>query len=247
MIHKSKIIFSFSPTKHQLTEIKKWLLDERNVTGEGFYCNWEIIESSFTKKKLATISVDDKTIGFITWYNYPDYTSRIDITEIKPTHRSKGLGQMLISKLLEKLILQNIYAVKLECAPSSSELFWRHLGFIDFPEHKFLWNKENKELYKILVPHLESQKVINTGECIELWNDESFGNQSLNFTWKWQLLFKEGTRELVRPIIQPCHYDWRIKWTLNGAKIRDDKVKYFDKKEMIFGDFLIITRMPKSI
>lgn len=246
MIHKSKIIVSFLPTKHQLTEIEKWLLNESHKTGEGFYCNWEIIESSFAKKNLATISQDDKTIGFITWHNNSDHTSRIDITEIKPTHRGKGLGQMLISKLLEKLKLKNIYAVKLECAPSSSEPIWRHLGFIDFPDHRFLWNKENKELYKILVPHLETQNLTNFGESIELWNDESIGNQSLNSTWKWQLVFKEGTRELVMPIIQPCHYDWRIKWTVNGVRIRDDKVKYFDKKEIIFGDFLIITSMPKS-
>lgn len=239
------INISFKPTNDQLAEIKKWLIEEEKRTGDGFYCNWEIIESSFAKKNLATISQDEKTIGFITWYNNSNHTSRIDIIEIKPTHRSKGLGKILISKLLEKLRSKIIYAVKLECAPSYSEPIWRHLGFIDFPEHRFLWNRQNKELYKILIPHLETQKLINAVECIELWNDESFGNQSLNSKWKWQLVFKEGTRELVRPIIHPCHDDWRIKWTLNGATIRDDKVKYFDKQVKNFGDFLIINRMPK--
>ena len=52
-----KIAFSFAPPKDQLDEIERWLIEEDNLKGEGFYCNWEIIASSFDKKNLATVSL----------------------------------------------------------------------------------------------------------------------------------------------------------------------------------------------
>ncbi len=243
MTHKPKIKISFKPKLDQLNEIEKWLIDERNSTGDGFYCNWNIIKSSYDEKKLAIISEDNQTVGFITWANYVEFTETIEITEIKPTHRNRGLGKQLVSKLTQRLISKNVYVVKLQCSPSSSEPIWRHLGFIDFPKHDN-WNRGNKELFKILVPHLEAQKNI-TNEYIELWNDEPYCTQNVNSTWKWNLSFKDGTRELEKPIIQPCHYDWRIRWANNDLIFKDENVKRFGQDTINFGGFLIIKKMPE--
>ena len=236
--------FSFAPPKDQLDEIERWLIEEDNLTGEGFYCNWEIIASSFDKKNIATISEDNNPIGFITWRTNSSFTSIIEIAEIKPNYRKKGLGKQLVSKLIEKLVSEDICVISLQCAPSSSEPIWRQLGFIDFPKNKDIWNRSNVELYKIVVPQLESQNSNNSDEFVELWDDEPYCTNESNSTWKWKLIFKEGTKELERPIIHPCHYDWRIKWSINNVKIKDDKVKYFDMGEIMFGKFLIIKNMP---
>lgn len=57
---------SFSPTNKQLDEIEGWLKAERQKTGEGFYCNWNVIKHSFEKNRLLTISLNNKTVGFAT-------------------------------------------------------------------------------------------------------------------------------------------------------------------------------------
>jgi GNAT superfamily N-acetyltransferase len=243
MTQKPKIKISFKPKLDQLNEIEKWLIDERNSTGNGFYCNWNIIKSSYDEKKLAIISEDNRAVGFITWSYYVEFIATIEITEIKPTHRNRGLGKQLVSKLTQRLISKNFYVIKLQCSPSSSEPIWRHLGFTDFPKHDN-WNRGNKELFKILVPHLEIQKNI-TCEYIELWNDEPYCTQKVNSTWKWNLSFKDGTRELEKPIIQPCHYDWRIRWANNNLIFKDEKVKRFGQDKIDFGGFLIIQKMPE--
>lgn len=243
MDEKDKIKFSTSPTKNKLTEIENWLIEEENFTGDGFYCNWEIICSSYEKENLLTISVKNQAIGFITWKINNKHVATIEITEIKPAHRGKGYGKRLISKLIQYLITHDVYVVQLKCAPLTSEPIWRHLGFIDFPEHS---NKGNKELYKIIVPHLELQKNKFIDESIELWDQKPYSAKGLNSTWKWGITFKEGTRELKNPIIHPCHRDWRIRWSKGDKPIKDNKVKYFGEGKIEFYGFLIIKELLKS-
>jgi hypothetical protein len=243
MPQKSKIKISFKPTRNQIDEMESWLIEERNLTGDGFYCNWNIIISSFKEKKLAIILEDNQTVGFVTWDSYTEFTATIEITEIKPTHRNKGLCKQLISQLEQRLISKCICVIKLQCAPSSSEPIWLHLGFVDFPKHA-KWNRGNRELYKVLVPHLEPRNIV-VNEYIELWDDEPYRTQEVNSTWKWELIFKNGTRELEKPIIQPCHYDWRIRWANNDLILRDEKTKRFGQDEIVFGSFLIIKKMPE--
>lgn len=244
MTVKSEIKYSFSPTKYQLNEIKNWLIEEINSTGFGFYDNWNCIESAYNKREIATISENNQTIGFITWSNYAKFSAIINITAIKSTHRNKGVGKKLISKLFTKLIFKNIYSVRLECAPSTSELFWRHIGFTDFPSCHY-WNGINKNLYKILVPHLNQEREETMDEYIELWDNEPDFTEKLNSTWKWKLIFKDGTRELKNPIIHPCRKDWRIRWKNIDKIIIDEKVKRFGENEIIFEDFIVINKLPE--
>lgn len=233
-----KMKISFKPTETQIAEIGKWLIEEQNMTGEGFYCNWDSIIYSFNKNKAVVISIDKKTIGFATWkYSY-DFTATIDIVEIKPTHRKKGFGKVLILQLFKYFKDKNIFVVDLQCAPASSEKTWKHLGFNSFPDNG---EDGNKQLYQILIPSSKTITFNDENEFIELWNNEPCYEP----TWTWKLEFKEGTRNLIKPIVHPCHNDWRIRWKQKGVTVEDDNVKYFGKNEIYFGKFLIITKMPE--
>jgi hypothetical protein len=153
----------------------------------------------------------------------------------------------LINKLLENFIRQNIYAVDLQCSPASSEVVWKKLGFRDisnFSEGKRFSPTGNKQLYRILIPHLETTIGQDKDEYIELWNDEHHLTNDCNPSWIWALQFIRGTRKLEKPIICPGHYKWRIRWSQNKTVIKDTEVKYFDKNEIYFGEFIIIRTLP---
>ena len=238
---------SFNPTKKQLIEIEVWLLKERFRTGEGFYCNRGIMKNSFSKNEMATISKTSKTVGFAIWNNIADFSVTIDIAEIKPRYRKKGLGEELISRLIDYLISLNIYVAYLECMPESSESFWRHLGFIDFPTHHNLSYKRNKQLFKILVPHLKPTDQSDLIDLIEVWDSEPMKTEDLPPTWAWPVTFEQGTKKLQIPIIHPCYHDWRIRWKRDGVVVVDEKVKYFRKQRIQFGEFLILKELSKTL
>lgn len=254
MTKNSKIEISFNPTKNQLNEIENWLIEEMNLNGNSFYSNWGIIKSAYNenedeykKTELVTISEDNQTIGFIvwTWHCLAIYSATIDITAIKTSHRGKGFGKLLIDRLIQEFILKNIYAVNLQCAPSSSEPIWRHFGFIDFPADNYN-NGINKRLYKVIIAHSEAQEIIATNEFLELWNKDVDSTKKIASTWKWNLIFKDGTRILEKPIIHPFFScDWRIRLKKVNLSIIDDKVKYFSETDILFGDFIVIKEIPK--
>lgn len=236
---------TFSPTDKQVSEIEKWLIAERQKTRDGFYCNWNNIKSSFDNNELATISVNNKTIGFVTWQLTTNKTARIEITEVKPTHRKKRIGKRLIGHLLDFFKEKNIYVVDLQCAPADSEPFWKHLGFVEFPEpqenYKFGSNK-NKKLYKILIAQLQQSLVQENGEIIELWNDEPYRTNEKTPSCIWNLKFINKTRRLLKPIIYPANNEWRIRWSKNRKTIKDLKVKRFPT-EIDFDSFIIIDKL----
>jgi predicted GNAT family acetyltransferase len=237
----------FSPTNKQVDEIEKWLIAEKKETGNGFYCNWNIIESSFYKNELVTISYNNKTIGFATWRLTTDKTARIEIAEVKPTHRKKGFGKKLTNQLLNFLKDKGACVVDLQCAPETSEPIWKRLGFVEFPDPSKNYNFNydgDKKLYMILSEHLPTSSVQRADETIELWNDEPYTtDENTPPTYLWNIDFIDGTRKLSKPIIHPAHYDWRLRWKINGKTIKDDKVKRF-KTEIYFGDFIIIDELP---
>lgn len=249
-----KVRVSFRPTTKQLDEIKEWLFEEYNSTGDGFSVHWEQIYSSFRKKELATISRNKQIIGFVTWRYTSDFTSKIELAEMHPFFRKKGFGKVLITELFSLFVSKNILVVDLQCSPTNSEKVWKKLGFIEFPSNSGIWNRNNKELYKILIPVLPKLKKKNDAkETLELWYDEPHSLKEQESTCKWGLVFKENSRELLNPIVHPCYYKWRIRWQKNGQMIKDNSINYFtrDKNfalmEIDFARFLIITELPELL
>ena len=233
---------SFNISEVEINDIKNWLIVEQKVFKEGFYCNWDIIKSAFNDNHLIVIFVNEIAVGFAIWTN-SDYTSTIDIVEIKPTHRMMGLGRKLITYLLEHFKNNNIYVAQLQCCPESSEPIWRKLDFVDFPDGLFDKNR-NKQLYKILVLHLKPVENNTSSNKIELWNDEPYRTMKIDSRWKWDIEYIENTSKLKLPIIAPAYKDWRMKWEKDGICFKDDKVKYFNNNKPIdFGAFIIIEEL----
>lgn len=237
---------TFSPTEKQLGEIEKWLIAERQKTGEGFNCNWNNIASSFKNNELSTISINNKTIGFAAWSLTTDRIARIEIAEVKPTQRKKGIGKELINQLLNYLKDKGVCVVDLQCSPDSSEPVWKHLGFVEFPDrpdNDHFSSEGNKMLYIILTEHLQTSSVQCANETIELWNDEPcMINKTTPPTYSWNIEFINGTRKLSKPIIHPGHHEWRLRWSINGKTNKDDKVKRF-KTIIHVGSFIIIEEL----
>jgi ribosomal protein S18 acetylase RimI-like enzyme len=120
-------------TLPQLNEVLHWLKQEQDESFEGFYCNKEIIISSFYDSEMQCLSKSDHVIGF-SIFSHKTSGASIDILEIHPHHRGSGHGTMLAQHLIGYLFQSGADYVSVKCSPRSSERFWRGLGFIDRPD-----------------------------------------------------------------------------------------------------------------
>jgi len=239
-----KEIISFEPTRSQLSEIKNWLQRAYEEEGDGFYCNWRIIAESMKQKELVTVSIGKTTVGFLV-YSLNELTATIDILEIQKKYRKRRLGRKLVQAVFEYFKVKGVCVLDLQCAPASSEKFWKKLGFIDIPESHEVKANGNKELYKTIVADLRPTSSARniSAEIIELWDSEPRIAVNSEANWSWQVKFNRGTRELSKPIVQPAYRDWRLKWSIDGKVLKDDKVKYFGQ-DIDFGKFMIIRSLP---
>lgn len=151
-----------------------------------------------------------------------------------------------MTRLTEFLKDKGVYVIDLQCSPETSEPIWKRLGFLEFPDPPENYGPDlrgNKKLYTILVEHLQASPVQSAEETIELWNYESYtSNDNSPPAYIWNLEFIEGTRRLVKPIIQPGYRGWRIRWKANDTIKQDNQVKRF-MKEIEFGTFVIIDEL----
>lgn len=238
---------NFSPTNDEVSEIENWLITEDMKTGRGFYCSWNDIKSSYSRNELVTISSSNKTIGFATWWFCTNQIARILYVEVNPYYRRRGYGAILASILLDYLKSKGAHIVTLQCSQEKSELFWKHMGFEEFLatnyEYTPAYSLGKKELFKILVEHLQTNSISHSVETIELWNVEPYRTkENTPPTFIWNLEYIDGTRKLVRPIIRNGHSEWRIRWSINGKTIIDSAAKHF-KSIIALESFVIISEL----
>ncbi|HEY4325936.1 MAG TPA: GNAT family N-acetyltransferase [Mucilaginibacter sp.] len=237
---------TFRPSAGQLNKIKVWLTEEWDVSGEGFCCNWGVIEDAFDNKKMGVISLAKKVIGFITWFDSERVTT-IQITEIKLGFRRMGYGRILAEALFDMLYEKGVMILDLHCQPAKSEKAWKKLGFKQYPDvddFNDYNSKDGKYLYKILVPFDKPTKSDKDKESIELWAVEPYETSRFLPEWKWYPKFEKGSRKLFKPIIFPAKRDWNIQWKKDGSIIKNNKVKRFGKTDINFSDFIIIEQLP---
>lgn len=238
-----KYSISLDPITQHLEEIEKWLIAERDTNGEGFYCNWTIIKNFYARNELVVLLVDNKPVGFCCWRKTSNLSGQINIFEIRPDYRGKGLGLSFTNKLLAFFVSKNIYVVDLQCVPENSESFWRKLGFIDVPPSIHFWDKQTTHLFKRLVPYQQQVQNHNGYNYIEIWDLEPYAAKNRESKWKWDLNIT-NEKKISLPIIQPCEQDWRIKFVQGGKVIIDDKIKRFGNIEIYNGPYAIITELP---
>lgn len=240
--------FVVRPTKTHLRQIEDWLIAERSETGEGFYCNWKIIASSYEQKELWCITSNNEAIGFAVW-GKSDFAARLDIVEVRPDLRRRGFGKILIEKCFNYFRKLGLLVVDLECQPTTSEPIWRRLGFRDFPKckAKFSQNYDHSvNLYRPLVTPLEANSQSAAIEVLELWDRDPWEAGDSEPTWTWATLMQGDTQKLVKPIIHPCDQNWRLRWRKGSRVLIDEKVKRFSEDSSSWGNYVIITELPET-
>ncbi|HTM92375.1 MAG TPA: GNAT family N-acetyltransferase, partial [Flavisolibacter sp.] len=184
------------------------------------------------------------SVGFACWQKTSEFTGQVNIFEIKPDFRSKGIGTYFTNRLLEHLLEKNTYVVDLECMPEGSESFWRKLGFKDVPSNIHCPDRETKHLYKPLIQCTKEVLSLHGNNYIEIWDNEPYATKNKEPKWKWNITVNSESK-LDLPIIQPCEKDWRIRLVLNNKVVIDDKIKRFGNVEIDHGSYAIIFEVPK--
>jgi GNAT superfamily N-acetyltransferase len=237
----SKTEIKLNPTENDIEEIKNWLKDEDAKFNEGFYCNWNIIWDSFLRKQLICCSINDTPVGFLVWSKGEIYIE-IDIMEIRPEYRKKGIGHYFIEKISVHFKDLGFKALKLFCEPRESESFWEKEGFIQFPQRGY--SESDLTFYKSLIETLHTCKN-NSLNRIELWNFEP--HEILNNSPLWQWNIEGFTGKMKLPILHPCNINWNIRWIKNGQIEKDCKVKYFSLEFPVdFEPFMYITKLDND-
>lgn len=237
------VYVSFLPSHGQISEIEKWLVEERNLAGEGFYCNWLDIIDSYKKGQVVIITYKESVIGFATWWISCELVGRFSIVEIHPKYRGKGYGRMLTQSVSDFFVSKNILVAVLQCNPPSSEHIWKRFGFVEHLTRSQPGDKILKSLYKILTPHVEPNTDLIGDDTIELWcKDEYKVRDNIPPDFTWNISFKDGTNELTVPIIHPAYTDWKLRWKKNGVTINEGRIKEF-KEVALCDNFFVITKL----
>ncbi len=230
---------NFNPSEEHLNNIKKWLIEEWNKTNSGFYCNWNIIKHGFARNNVIVITKNDFVIGFIVYRAY-DFQAIIDITEIKPTERKKGIARRLINDTLDYFKQKGLLVCHLHCSPENSESFWKRIGFENFPD---LPHNSTINMFKPLIETLKPTEKAESDTNISLWNCEPYQANGEKAKWNWDLSFVEDNETLTKPIIFPVSSDWQVELTKNGQKVISEKVKRFPIDLADSGSFMIIRKL----
>lgn len=215
----------FQPTKIHRGQLKTWLQAEDEANGDGFYCNWRIIENSFERSELFCVLADDKAVGFLAWSMWNKYVE-LAIAEIHPAMRGAGLGRRLMGTSFAELANRGALVADLTCLPPTSEVIWRRMGFQDIPGP--LQDADSGvELYRTLTTAAAANVKLRTDEILELWDCEPWEAKDKPPAWTWELIRKAGSTQLVHPIIFPCSPDWQLRWMKGDIVLDEKKVKHF--------------------
>ncbi len=240
---KNEFEINLTPSVKDLKVIEMWLKEEDKKHKFGFYCNWNIIEKSFKSNKLISFELNKSVIGFLI-YSIGDIYIEIDILEIRPEYRKKGIGHDFIEKISVHFKDLGFKALKLFCEPRESELFWEKEGFIQFPTRGY--SESDLTFFKPLVEILATTQKDKSLNKIELWDVEPHEATNLKAKWTWNINLNDDDC-LKIPILHPCNNNWNIRWTRNGQIAIEDKVKYFSRDYPIYSEpFLFIEELHEN-
>ena len=105
------------------------------------------------------------------------------------------------------------------------------MNFIKFPDRGY--SDRPLTYYK---PLLETNdpvgKESELSDKLELWDLEPYQIKEQKPRWTWKI------GENDKPIIQPCNRNWKLRLTIGGEVVKEDKIKYFDRNvEIDVGSF----------
>jgi hypothetical protein len=228
-----KYTVDFQPNLAQQERVKSWMASE-NLENTGLYHYPDNITYHAGKRTLAIITTDHEAIGFVTWDIFKR-SGHIAVAAIAAQYRKSGAGRFMVEAVLNNLKLQGMAAIHLECAPASSENFWRKMGFQAMPDIPAYTDRGSPALFKILSTAQETG--VTTGEAIHIYKWGS------NERTVWPVSYRTGTNKLKNPIITPAYKDWCIEHIKSGIALRSDKIKNFKSCTCYDDPFLVITEL----
>lgn len=225
-----------NPNIDQLSSIEIWLKAEYEETGEGFCGNWDVIENAFQKQRMLVLVEDSIPVAFLT-YRMEELIVRLDIMEVHPSYRKKGLGRILFNDFTKVAIQSGALAIDLFCSPEESQEFWESVGFELYPEMPHIRTKI--WMYKPLVETATIVEFELEREVLELQQTSSAGTNTLT----WLVEREEGTDVLIQPIIFPVDDNWNICWRKGRTIFFNGSIRDFKESNISYGDFLIIREL----
>ncbi|MCJ2031270.1 GNAT family N-acetyltransferase [Methylobacterium sp. J-043] len=111
-------------TARDLAAIEAWLREEREQTGGGFFCNWNIIASLFDRQEMFVVDVAGDPVAFLV----NDGVAHI-IAEVRPDQRGRGYGRVIAEAMTEQSKARGLSVIEIDCAPETSVSFWAKMGF----------------------------------------------------------------------------------------------------------------------
>ena len=118
-------------TVTDLPEVLGWLNEERDETGEGFYCNKEVIESSFARDEGLCAIENGKIVGFAVIQMFSD-GGHVQIIEAHPSARRRRIGTHLLEAAIDVLRGQGSHSIDVACTSPEGEALCRRRGFQDY-------------------------------------------------------------------------------------------------------------------
>lgn len=130
----AEIEISLSPTPAHMAQLVSFLRAEWRRHDSGFYCNIRVIRAAYRSGELIVALRDGRAVGLLVWCNMFPGRGVISIMTVKRPLRRQGIGQVLVRTVLGHLKARGVWRVGCQCAPASSEPYWRSHGFIDDPD-----------------------------------------------------------------------------------------------------------------
>lgn len=216
------IEFSTKPNEKELRDIQSWC--------EPY--NYVDAESAYKRKKLFVILYQGNAIAFMC-YRREKIIATIDFAEVHPKLRDRQVGGYLLECALRHFKRTHIKGVELYCtSPDSHRHAARH-GFSPI-------TKEYSKKDWMFRPLAEPRKLcLKSGRMLVVWKN-TMGSCSDKPDLCWPL-----DKELNKPIISYCHYDWMVGIVENGHIVRADKQKRFFKEEIY--DYIYIDNNKHQI
>ena len=134
-----------------LPEVVQWLKDEEDEAGEGLYCNRNVISRSFEAGEALCAVEENQIVGFVIFQMFID-GGDVNIVEVKPSARRRGLGHQLLDAAVNHLRKQGAKYVDAECTSQEGEILCRSHGFEDYVDPRNQRNEwDNPTLRRYLL------------------------------------------------------------------------------------------------
>ncbi|EDM25484.1 hypothetical protein LNTAR_25485 [Lentisphaera araneosa HTCC2155] len=222
-----------------LNEIHGWLVDhDRKGIRENFLCNWEVIkrQAQNADMLIAIESVTSKIIGFMTGGLIDNGVLQVHNDYRSNSSRSYGVGSKLVKFACDEARRNDTPFLWVECAPSSSEEFWKKQGFTIIRKER-----QHPKGYKVLedVEQTHSNENQDISEVvISFYDQRALYSASAEPRKKESIkayLYNDSELKLSKKIY--CHRmrtegDTVIKIEVNGVTKLFGKAKGSEAKEI---------------